>query len=224
MAAVTAIALAQLAWLGMVGDLIEPVGGNSGIDLVAVLQRLFGDAYQKLVVQVIGVFGWLDTPAPAPVVGLWLLLTGGMAVLSLTERRLRRVGAVAVTMGLVAVTFVGFEILEVERLGYWQGRYSMPLLVGIPILLGLAITLPPNPVFGARLRWWVVGLFAVAHIMSFWQNLKRYTVGVSGTNRFLFEYLWTPPVSPAVLMLGYGVAVAMLGWWMTRRRPTFDSS
>lgn len=207
----------QVIWMFAVGAL--PVGSSTsgGRSLSEAIQFSLGSSYQKLVKEAVGVFGWLDAPAPDLVVGFWLLAIGGLTVLALSEPTLRRVRAVALTAVLTLGTFVFFEALESNaRFGFWQGRYSMPLAVGIPIVLAFAVSESLDTRLVMRFRWFAAVAFTTAHSVAFWQYLKRVTVGVSGTDRFLWQYSWGPPLPPLVLMVAY-VAIATVGAvWLAR--------
>jgi hypothetical protein len=83
----------------------------------------------------------------------------------------------------------------------WQGRYSMPLAVGVPILLGLfaASGSPERPRVP---RWLVAGIAAATvflHVTAMTWALNR---NVSGTDEFFAPVpdRWTPPVPVPVLI------------------------
>src|SRR5690606_10364988 len=78
---------------------------------------------------------------------------------------------------------------------YWQGRYSLPLLVGVP--LALTLTRPAsNPVAGqlhetrtipATTSRAVVGAVVVGALflvnVAAWAAVRRWAVGIHGTHR-----------------------------------------
>lgn len=215
----------QGAWMAGVGALPAVSSAAGDRRIWDAIQTSLGTVYQKLVHEIVGMFGWVDTPAPAFVVGLWLLALGGLLVLALSKRPMRATGAALVIAVLTLVTFVLFEALESgERFGFWQGRYSMPFALGVPILLGVAVGASVDAVAVRRFRWLVVGLFTAAHAGAFLFYLKRVTVGVNGTDRFLWDYNWAPPLPPLLLLGGYIVLSVLLSMWLASDRSPFNKA
>ncbi len=91
--------------------------------------------------QMVGVFGWVDAPAnlPAWAVAWWVAVVGALAVGALWvgrwRERLAVVGSIIAVVGLTVS-----ESLEAERIGFiWQGRYSLPLTIAIPIVSAFVV-------------------------------------------------------------------------------------
>jgi hypothetical protein len=105
----------------------------------------------------------------------------------------------------------------------WQGRYSLPLAAGIPILAALQIdrarVLPDRLVrsFGTCL----LTLFVAGHLYAHFWATRRYTAGVKGTLNWLAAPGWDPAVPVWLLFLGFVVALpltaAALRWQMLAR-------
>jgi hypothetical protein len=159
-----------------------------------------------------GVLGWLDTRLPPLVYVVFSVGTGLLAVLALrfAPRRL------AVGVGAVMALMIGIPLaIGAVRYGYFQGRYMLPLAVGLPILAALGLA----EGVGAR-RWprvlpfVVVPAVAVAHVLAFAQTLRRFTAGANGPWWFTAPPAWRPPIlSPSALMIAFAVAiVAWLLW------------
>ena len=90
--------------------------------------------------QMIGNFGWLDTPAPALTILVWIVLLGGFTLLGalVAPRRVALVLAGLVT--LVVALPVLFELRSAAESGLvWQGRYLLPVAVGLPIVAGFTL-------------------------------------------------------------------------------------
>ncbi len=216
----------QIAWSTAVGTVADGGSTAVGSSLGDTIRDSLGIAYQKLVIDTVGNFGWLDTPVPALVVVMWLVGVLGLAILAIISQPNRRM---ALAAGLAALATLGslimFEILEAgNRPGFWQGRYSMPLAVGIPILLGMAGRATVRTVDPRTIRWTGALIFAAAQIIAYWEYLKRYTVGLDGGNRFLWEPTWSPPLPPLVLLTAYVVCVAALTYWLGVRAGSGTSS
>ncbi len=84
--------------------------------------------------QMVGNFGWLDTPVPTWVVAVWVAglagLTAAALFLSAPCRR-----ALPVLALLILAMPLALESPQINRVGtYWQGRYWLPLAVGFPLV------------------------------------------------------------------------------------------
>lgn len=168
--------------------------------------------------QLVGVFGWLDTPAPALTMYLWFFATGTLVILALAASGGRLfAGLVAVIFATVAVPRA-LEFPSVQKYGFgWQGRYGLPLAVGVPLLAAFAIGIRRElPVFWAtRLTRVIVALLALAHVGAFVVALRRYMVGINGPLDFLGGP-WQPPVGPVAVLAGFILAVVAWVWWLAR--------
>lgn len=160
--------------------------------------------------QMVGIFGWLDTRAPwftyvafAAALGLVLLL--GLAAARRTGRML-----ILVTLGLAVTVPLMVEGSQASTFGYiWQGRYTLPLAVGVPLvamvaagrtqLLPSALTRP--------LTYWLAVLVGLGHAGAFAYALLRYQVGV-GNGFNLLAGPWSPPSGSWAVLLLFGVALA----------------
>jgi len=178
--------------------------------------------------QMYGVFGWLDTPTPWGMVMPWLITCGLVLVVALAlgswRERAVLTGWLAVTVAFPVVA----EALRVEKYGYiWQGRYTMPLAVGLPILSAWVISRSnrvPRPAVRDVALVIIIGM-AIGQLLAHGIALTRYIVAVPGTQAF--GYLsgtgWRPPLSAPLLFVlsiigcgGYAVWLAVL----TRDRRT----
>jgi hypothetical protein len=108
------------------------------------------------------------------------------------------------------------ELMEARSSGlFWQGRYTLPLAVGVPILAGaiaarspLRLTLPARiPVIGAT-------VLAFCHVTDFAQTLRRYTVGYDGAIQFWNHPQWTPPISGLWLTIAFIVTIVAFTMWL----------
>ena len=190
----------------------RPGGWNTGLAIDIVMQT------DENLVEAIGVLGWLDTVVPVGVVYLWLIAIGmlvGAALLADVRDELIWAGVLAAA---IAVTSWVLELVQGNVSGlYWQGRYSLPLLAGVPLLLARSL-----PVRRDRLDvvGRTVGVMALVIInIAAWATARRFGVGTSGS---LLPWRWdTPiqPVPPVLLLLahaGASVWIAVLLWQGTR--------
>jgi hypothetical protein len=154
---------------------------------------------------------------------LWVFAFGallGLALLAWQRRFLLVAGATAVvTVGAPLL----FETLQADQVGFfWQGRYSMPIALGVPVLLAMSVaTRRPRPDIQGMER--LVGAIAiavvVAQVAAFGQALRRNTVGYNGALDFLVHPDWKPPLPAWLLTVLYLVVVSAFAWWVTSRTP-----
>jgi len=176
--------------------------------------------------QGIGLFGWTDTPTPNWVLDLWTGLVAGLCTLGLVLSSRCRFALPPLLLSVLAMPFV-FETPLINAVGpYWQGRYSLPLLVGVPLVASALqprrphrrarVVLPPR--LGAVLRALgaisLCGVVIWAQTATFVGALHRYTTGLgrpAGT-----PTTWSPPggtqVVIALLLLGNLMLGALLVW------------
>ena len=175
--------------------------------------------------EAVGVFGWIETRATMFTYVTWtfgvLLL---VALCWMTARRWRAVAPVVV-LGVAIMIQTLAEYRSVPTMGYfWQGRYTLPLLVGVPLVagagLGIAERMPRPSPSAVRAGAVLIGLAAFA---AFAQLLRRYSVGADGPIDFFFSPEWKPPLPIPLLLVGFAALTAawlvMLGWLATTDRP-----
>jgi hypothetical protein len=157
--------------------------------------------------QMIGNFGWLDTPAPAWTVYVWLLCLGALVVPALAARPARRAVAVGLLVLLTLAVPVAIEASQAGRLGYiWSGRYTLPLAAGLPLVAAWALRGRDR-----RLDVTVVVLAATAQVWAFVTALSRYTVGLGHQDLGLLHPVWSPVLPPLLLVSLYALATCALG-------------
>lgn len=166
--------------------------------------RVMGETRRHLT-EAIGVLGWQDVPLPRWSVVAWALLVGVLVVLAVRERAWRALGLAGAALGLAIVTSWVFELQEGCDTGrYWQGRYSLPLLAGVPIALGAAVRAGRRSAVATG----ATALFLVN--VAAWAATRRWAVGVTGTHR---PWKWGAellPVHPFPLLALHALASVLL--------------
>lgn len=200
-----AASAATLAWLVVVRP-TDSLGGDPDPKLDSPARALAGAAAAsgKYLQQQVGVFGWLDTPAP---LATWLPWAASLAALVMTALALgRRRRALVVLAVLTLVVPAVTQVPTAADLGLiWQGRYLLPLSVGVPLLAVAALTSTRLGEHAARsLAPWVVGASALAQVSALAWVLWRYGWGLKQLP-LLSPAGWTPVVG-AFPALGIGVA------------------
>jgi|GEM_PF-2455616 len=167
-------------------------------------------------VQVVGRLGTLDASAPMSSVVLWWVGAGALFGLAASVSSRRAGIVVALLVGVVVVAWA-LEVGSGNRSGsYWQARYSLPLVAGLP--LALAASLSPTderpertarnllvPFLGVA-TWWVWNTTFVA-------AQRRWAVGAHGSLSPLAWDTWNAPLHPALLLVVHAVASAALVAW-----------
>jgi CDP-diglyceride synthetase len=156
-------------------------------------------------VEAIGRLGWLDAPIPAFAVYAWLLAIGGAVAYALVGN-VRGLLAAGVLVSVAALSSWTFELLQDNDSGtYWQGRYSLPLLIGLPLLL---VTRPAGRTeqgdqrasadsmvrrLDARLAVWLTITGLVVLNLGAWAAARRWGVGLDGT---YLPWRWDTSLQP----------------------------
>lgn len=157
--------------------------------------------------QTIGDFGWLDTPVPFAVVVVWTVAVASLVIYGLSvSGRVRRALPLLV-LGVFAVRFI-FETPRIDIVGaYWQGRYWLPLLVGIPL-----VAMADVPRMRHSRSMWMErrrvisgagivvggGILIAAQVSAFLTALRRYQVGLNAPSGARVQ--WTPPGGDSLLI------------------------
>ena len=170
-------------------------------------------------------------PDAALVLDLWYLLIAMLAVGGLVFAALRaKIALLAITVLCVLVPLM-LVFKQAHALGIvWQGRDSMPLSVGVPILgASLWPRMRAARVFQQVVAVGTVALVTVLSLGSFYLNLRRYAVGRSGSRLFFFHSGgWSPPTGSFETLAVFGVAltalsVLVIGWLLSAPRPLDDA-
>jgi glycosyltransferase involved in cell wall biosynthesis len=182
----------------------------------AVLRATIGQTGADLR-EAVGLLGWLDTPVPTSMVFLWMIGIGLLVAVSLVvDDRRALIGAVAILGSGIASSWV-LTMLQNDPTGlYWQGRYYLPLLVGVPVVLGAVPA--PGPV--ARRLGGSVALISIVVVnVALAAMMRRFGVGISGS---LLPWDWDTygaPLPPIVLLVVHAFATIALVFALDRIAP-----
>lgn len=218
---------AAVAWLFTHGGVVS---GNhlfpqyAGATTVAKI--VLGDTNQYLQ-QMVGDFGWLDAPSPPLTTTLWAVAAGSLLLVALAVAGWSRRGVALVLAALVVVGApVALQIPTAVNTGIvWQGRYTLPVAVGVPMVAAVALTGGPSGLddLVRRIARWVVPTIAVAHVAAFWWAARRYAVGLTG-QLITGSPQWSSPIGYVTAVALYALVVGAVGgavWWSLRpsRQP-----
>jgi hypothetical protein len=166
----------------------------------------------------INLFGW-DYEGPSAVLILWSIALGSLILFGIAVGSRKQRFAILLLTACSLVIPVLIEASQLDTLGpTWQGRYTLPLIMGVPLLCGLALDRVDRPVAEVLRPFtpWLLGTMAVAQFVAFYFTLRRYVVGVKGPVWFPAADNWHPPVPAAVLVGLALVAVTLLYGWLAR--------
>ena len=182
---------------------------------------------RALLVEGIGRFGWSDTMLPRWMPDLWLVGIAALVALAMVVGTWRqRLSILAVAVGMVAIQ-VTSEALKAPDLGYiWQARYSMPGMVGVPLLSGWVIGTSDR-----LTRRSLVRIVAAATVVAGIGMVTAHAIwmrrNIVGADHPVLSYLsgtgWQPPFSAWFLGLAMlVVTIGYAGWLNVLARGTGD--
>ncbi|TDQ02867.1 MULTISPECIES: DUF2142 domain-containing protein [unclassified Leifsonia] len=173
----------------------------------------------------IGLFGWLDTPAPDVVLYAYGSGVAALVAVALVVLRARSLLAFLLLLGSFLLLPALVQAAYIHGGGLiWQGRYNLPLF--LTLVVGTAALLGGRAERLSATTWRRLILLAivvtvVAQWWAFEATLRRYAVGSNGTaGEFLFGGSpWSPPggtilwlVIAGLVMLGSGILLAVAAW------------
>lgn len=159
--------------------------------------------------QYIGVVGWLDTPVPQGVTAFWSMLFVATFLLPVLARPRKLFWVMLVALLALAIVPAMLQASLITTVGFfWQGRYSMPLVLIAFVSAGMAWRTHQYP-SGRRSRSIARVLIiavVIAHVSSYLYILRRYVVGIidiSTWQTMLSHPSWQPPLGWILLSVLY---------------------
>jgi hypothetical protein len=165
--------------------------------------------------EMVGVFGWGEVPAPPWMWWTWSIAAATLVILAFAVgTRRARITLVGVILTNAALPTV-MEVPQAEVLGFiWQGRYSLPFAVIIPIYAAWVIGQGRcTAMSAARVGAWpLAGVVGVALVGAHGISLTRFATGrIEPWYGYLRNAAWQPEVPPAVLFGAVIVGAALWG-------------
>ncbi len=171
---------------------------------------------RELAHQAVGVFGWLDTPLPAPAEQAWFLAIGIAACVALVVGTSRQRVALVGTCVAVAAATVGVQLFVMDQIGYgMQMRYVLAMAVAVP-LLSAEIISERNDArkdlagLSRVLLFGVMVIVSVVQWVAYYTNAHRYAVGLDSPRSLLTQAAWQPPGGTVLWLVVTGTGVAFL--------------
>ncbi|HEX7095109.1 MAG TPA: DUF2142 domain-containing protein, partial [Acidimicrobiales bacterium] len=155
-----------------------------------------------------------DTQVPQLVHVVWLMALGAALLNALATKSWRHRVALLTLLAAVTALPVAIEVREAAELGVsWQGRYTLPVACGLPILAALLVAKVRTPrSFVTTFPNIVAASLVVAHVVAYYQLLRRYSVGANGRLWFFTSARWDPPVPSLLLLILYAASITALAW------------
>lgn len=214
-AAAVVASLTAVGWLATHSDVVSTEGLHPEFAEPRLVVAVMLLSTQAFVEQSIGNFGWLDTEAPFPTVLAWFAAASALLFVGLAATGARRAkAAVALLAGAVVLVPIALTVPTAEAAGIiWQGRYALPLALGIPLLGGLLASSVEGEAGRLldRVHGLTVPVLALGHVMGFYWAARRYAEGADGDWLSLTPE-WSSPLGfvPAVAL--FTLVVGALGW------------
>lgn len=217
-----ALSIGWLLWADPFGALI----GTSipGLTLTQAAAQSLARTPRR-VVEMIGVFGWLDTNAHGAVYVVWVGLSAALVTAAGVLGRWRdRLALGLILLGVLLMPVVS-EALQAPDLGFvWQGRYTLPLAVGVWLVAAQVVDERAQHLRGASRAEAVAALLwvplAVAHLLAFAAAMRRHLDGLPAPLFGWVDGAEAMPFLPAPLALvlaAAGLALATAGILAARR-------
>ena len=170
--------------------------------------------------QAVGTLGWIGfgrITLPRVVIDGWIVAVSGLGVIALAVGRWReRLVLITTAAGCLALPVVT-ETVTLRGFG-WQGRYVLPLAVGVPILSGWVVDRSGRVARRTELAMVVaVAVTAsIAYVVAHQTMMTRNTVGLpNGLFDGLGEGVWHGPLTPLTLFACAIVGSLVYAGWLT---------
>jgi len=207
-------------WGGPNGQGIAESGSILGSSSTGNVRAAF-DSLPTYFNQAIGVLGWLDTVLPSYVYIFWGALFIGSCLFAFSNGESR----IRASLFICFALFIAIPVkVGASTFPYLQGRYTLPLLIGAPIVASLVFQPGRNTLLGDRrstmpltIILWILG------VLSFSHSLRRFSTGLSSPWTSLLDPHWNSPIlTTRFLIVTYPIILgALLAWLaLVSSRPT----
>lgn len=173
----------------------------------------------------VGVFGWLDTPAPPAVFFVWSFFIGCLVVAACVALRGRLLIFAISLISCLTLLPPTLQAIYVVRGGIiWQGRYALPVFVCLMVGLAAALSdhLPRlETTTTRRFICAIAGLWFASELYAFINTLRRYSVGLGGNGaswkRMFLDPNWNPPGGTLLIAAAFAATCGVAALFISRR-------
>jgi hypothetical protein len=196
-------------------DLIPAGQQVGGLSSWSILRDAIGNSSMWFR-EMVGVLGWLDTYLPSFTYLFWYVAVSMVAIVGMVVAKKRELAVLVLLILVVVILPVAIECSQARRVGLvWQGRYSLPLAVGIPIIATALIDRSNVPTsLRSRFTSLIFLGALVAQCGAFFETVRRYAVGDRGPLAF-WTGRWQPPAGTIITCCWY-LAAMVLTWIVLR--------
>ena len=205
---------AAVAWVLVHGNVVTGGGLYPQYgDVQYAALRIAGRGEQYLA-NMVGDFGWLDAPAPPLTTIAWYVAVGALVLvgLSLTGGPRQKAGLLLL-LAVVAGAPFALQVPTAADAGLiWQGRYALPIAVGVPLLAALLLV-REQPQVRAALHRTARGsllVILVAHVAAFYWASRRYAEGLVTGEVVTATPQWSSPIGYLTGAAAYAVVLGAL--------------
>lgn len=217
-AGVVVFTLLAVTWtVGEHSLVLAPNTQFAGQDLASSIRGMWTNT-PSYVDQLVGVLGSLDTNGSYLAVVGWYAVVGMLMLLAFAFGSRRLGAALLLTAVAVVALPIAIGAPDVSKVGYaWQGRYTLPLAVGLPLLAAFALDQHRELLRPFRLRLTVVLalVLGTAEIFTVWTAVHRWAVGVNGPMD-IYGARWQAAHSTTGFLIVALVVVAGFQVWLVR--------
>jgi hypothetical protein len=180
----------------------------------------------------IGLFGWVDTPAPTITMAAWTLAISAVVIPAYFIARGRARWAIVVLGAAFVLTPALSQAAVIATSGYiWQGRYTLALLAMLLVGCGVCLDRGTFAAFTSfaplarQLLFTVLIAMAVGQLAAFLTTLRRYVIGaVNPLNLMITHPAWEPPFGWIALTIVFALTIASSTILITRTVVTRSPS
>lgn len=178
---------------------------------------------QGYLLNMIGDYGWLDSPSPPVTFIAWFAMVGALLLLGLAAHRAgrRRIALLLLVIGTAAAPII-LQVPTAADTGLiWQGRYALPVAIGVPLLAALVVGLGQHPgddQLVRRLARGTLPVILIAQVAAFYWAARRYAEGLEG-ELLTLDPQWDSPISylPGVALYALIAGLLALCAWVYYR-------
>ncbi len=214
-AIVIVCSVAQLVWIGFAQGLELSALPAPHLSNGEIVRGTVGHSF-GLFIEMLGRPGWLETALPGLTYVLLIAVLGALVLLAVAVGTRRYMVAMLVAIATTVVAPIVLESWQARSYGfYWQGRYTLPFAVGVPLLAVFSLQSDAGQrLFRIRLLPTLGGMLVVAQLLAFYQALRRWSVGADGPVFYWLDPTWEPPLPQSVLLLAYGATLTGFVVWL----------
>jgi hypothetical protein len=203
-----------LGWTATVGvDVLgKPLGGQASAAHVAAYMLSHTPTYLR---QAVGMFSFDNVPASLFTFVVWAGVVTLLVAAAVALGRRRQVIVLLSLAGSAILIPLAIELVEARRYGLlWQGRYSVPLAAGVPVVAALIVGREAScPNRFTRPAVMAIVAISLAQVGGFVWALHRFVVGDQGP-WITLHALWEPPVPAGLLLAAFLLIAFAWTWWM----------